>query len=94
MPFRSRKSFPTRSLGLGLVLAVLGWAGASPVRAGIVITGSFGPNGDLGFVNSPPDLSISFGSDGQGQIAQMDGFVDATNAPASWNTSGFGTSAN
>jgi hypothetical protein len=100
MPWRLRKSSSTPSVGLGLALAVLLWAGAPAAMAGgIVINGSFGPNGDIGFVNSPPDLSISFGADDQGQIGpisgngQMDAFINA--AGENWNQygsdSGFGT---
>ncbi len=93
MSWRSRKSFPTLSLGLGLVLAVLGWVGSPSARAGIVVSGSFGPNGDVGFVNSPPSLSITFGVDGQGQIAQMDGFINVAGQNLNNSGSGFGTSA-
>jgi PEP-CTERM motif len=94
MPLRPRKSCSTLFGRLGLTLAVLACAGSSAARAGgIVITGSFGPNGDVGFVNSPPDLSISFGADGQGQISQMDAFITASGQ--NWNQygsdSGFGT---
>ncbi len=59
MSGRSRTSFPTLSLGLSLVLAVLGSAMSPAARASIVVSGSFGPNGDLGFVNSPPSLAIT-----------------------------------
>ncbi len=93
MSCRSRKIFPIPSLGLGLVVAVLGCAGSPPARAGIVVSGSFGPNGDVGFVNSPPDLSITFGSDGQGMIAQMDGFINVAGQNLNNSGSGFGTSA-
>jgi hypothetical protein len=44
-------------------------------HASIVVTGNFGPNGDIGFVTSPAGLSISFG-DGNGSLYQMDGFVN------------------
>jgi hypothetical protein len=52
-------------------------------RADMFVGGSFGPNGDVGFVNSPPGLSITFGTSGQGLIYQMDGFVYASNQ--NWN---------
>jgi hypothetical protein len=93
MSCRSRQSVPTLSLGLGLVLAVLGWASSPPAQAGIVVQGSFGPNGDVGFINSPPSLSITFGGDGQGQIAQMDGFINVAGQNLNNSGSGFGTSA-
>jgi hypothetical protein len=94
MMCRSRRSLPTLTVGLGLAVAALGWAGSPLVRAGgIVVSGSFGPNGDVGFVNSPPDLSISFGADGQGQIAQMDGFINVAGENLNNSGSGFGTSA-
>jgi hypothetical protein len=93
MPFRSRKRFPIVSLGLVLAMVVFGWAGSPPARAGIVVSGSFGPNGDVGFPNSPPNLSISFGADGQGQIFQMDAFVSAAGQNWNNNGTGFGTSA-
>jgi len=48
-------------------------------RADVVVSGSFGPNGDVGFVHSPPGLSITFGNDNMGSIFQMDGFVNASN---------------
>ncbi len=62
-------------------------------RAQIVVSGAFGPNGDVGFVNSPPDLSISFGSDGEGSIYQMDAFVNVAGQNLNNTGSGFGTSA-
>src|ERR1700732_596358 len=52
-------------------------------RADMFVGGSFGPNGDVGFGNSPPGLSITFGTSGQGSIYQMDGFVYAANQ--TWN---------
>ncbi len=93
MSCRSRNRFPRLILGLGLVLAVVGWAGCPPIQAGIVVSGSFGPNGDLGFVNSPTSLAITFGGDGMGQIAQMDGFVNVAGQNLSNSGLGFGTSA-
>jgi PEP-CTERM motif len=88
------KSFPTLTAALGLALVGCGWVGVPTARAGgIVVSGSFGPNGDVGFVNSPPNLSISFGGDGQGQIAQMDGFVNIAGQNLNNNGTGFGTSA-
>jgi hypothetical protein len=59
-------------------------------RADVVVNGSFGPNGDIGFVTSPPNLSVTFGGDGQGSIYQMDGFV---NVPGKDFGSGPGQSA-
>lgn len=48
-------------------------------NAQITVNGSFGPNGDVGFPNSPPGLSITFGTAAQsGAVYQMDGFVHAT----------------
>ena len=94
MSCRSQKSCLTLSVGLGFALAIYGWAGSPLARAGgIVVSGSFGPNGDVGFVNSPPNLSISFGADGQGQISQMDGFVNIAGQNLNNNGTGFGTSA-
>jgi len=52
-------------------------------RANMIVSGSFGPNGDVGFVNSPPGLSITFGPGSQGLIYQMDGFVYADGM--TWN---------
>lgn len=57
---------------MALIGATLG------ARADVVVTGSFGPNGDVGFANSPPGLSISFGPDSQGSIFQMDGFINSS----------------
>jgi hypothetical protein len=64
----------------------------SPItaRGDIVVNGSFGPNGDVGFVTSPPNLSITFGVQSMGSIYQMDGFV---NAPGQDLGSGPGVSA-
>jgi len=92
MSWGSRKNVPKLTHLLGLVFAVIGWTGSPPARAGIVVDGSFGPNGDVGFVNSPPTLSITFGGDSQGQIAQMDGFINVAGQNLN-NGSGFGTSA-
>ncbi|MFO0959862.1 MAG: PEP-CTERM sorting domain-containing protein [Isosphaeraceae bacterium] len=63
---------PRAALAFALALA-----GASAATADIVVSGSFGPNGDLGFANSPTNLSISFGPSGAGSISQMDLFVNA-----------------
>jgi hypothetical protein len=88
------QSVPTLTAALGLALAGCGWVGSPTAHAGgIVVSGSFGPNGDVGFVNSPPNLSIAFGADGQGQIAQMDGFVNVAGLNLNNSGSGFGTSA-
>jgi hypothetical protein len=65
---------------LGISALILA-AGAS--RADIIVSGSFGPNGDVGFVNSPPSLSIAFGPGSQGSIYQMDGFAYADGM--TWN---------
>jgi hypothetical protein len=71
--------------GLGLI---------GQARADIAVNGNFGPNGDVGFANSPPTLSITFGPTGAGSISQMDGFVNASNANLNNNTTNnFGTSA-
>ena len=69
----------------------LGWMSAA--SGAIVVSGSFGPNGDVGFVNSPPDLAISFGTSGQGAIYQLDGFVNVAGENLNNSGSGFGTSA-
>jgi hypothetical protein len=88
------QSFPTLAAALGVALAACGWVGSPTAQAGgIVVSGSFGPNGDVGFVNSPPNLSIAFGGDGQGEIAQMDGFVNVAGLNLNNSGSGFGTSA-
>ena len=63
----------------------------STAKADIIVTGSFGPNGDVGFVNSPPTLAISFGS--QGSIYQLDGFVNVAGQNLNNDGTGFGTSA-
>ena len=89
----SRNRLPIRIIGSGLVLAVMGWASLPAAQAGIVVQGSFGPNGDLGFINSPSSLAITFGGDGQGQIAQMDGFINVAGQNLNNSGSGFGTSA-
>src|SRR5947209_6154129 len=52
-------------------------------RADVIVSGSFGTNGDVGFVNSPAGLSITFGANTQGLIYQMDGFVYAPGQ--NWN---------
>ncbi len=84
-------------VGLGVVLAVLGFAAGPEARADMVVspagTSSFGPNGNVGFVNSPVSLSVTFGGDGQGQIAQMDGFINVAGQDLNNSGSGFGTSA-
>jgi hypothetical protein len=61
-----------------ILLAALALCSVAPItRADIVVNGAFGPNGDVGFANSPTNLFILFGSAGQGSIYQMDGFVNA-----------------
>jgi hypothetical protein len=66
-------------LGVIVLVAALAPCGA---RADIVVSGAWGPNGDIGFQHSPPSLSVAFGlsnglgAAGQGVIAQMDGFVN------------------
>lgn len=72
------------------LLALLGPGGPLGARADIVLSQGFGPNGDVGFVTSPPGLTINFGPDQQGSIYQMDGFV---NAPGKDFGSGAGISA-
>lgn len=63
-------------------------------QADIVITGSFGPNGDVGFANSPSNLGITFGTNGNGTASQLNGFVNSAGGPSLNNDgSGFGTSA-
>jgi len=56
----------------------------------ISVSGSFGPNGDIGFVTSPPSLGVTFGPDSQGYIYQMDAFV---NVPSANLGAGTGVSA-
>ncbi len=72
-----------------VTIATLGAFEPLVARGDIVVNGSFGPNGDIGFVTSPPDLNVTFG-DGQGSIYQMDGFV---NVPGKDFGSGPGQSA-
>jgi hypothetical protein len=60
------------------MIAMMGLLSPLVASADIVVNGSFGPNGDVGFVTSPPSLGITFGAAGQGSIFQMDGFVNAT----------------
>ena len=64
------------------LLAVI-WSAGGVAQANILVSGSFGANGDVGFVNSPPSLSIAFGPGSQGSIYQLDGFVYAPGM--SWN---------
>jgi hypothetical protein len=71
------------------MITVLGLLDPMSARGDFLINGSFGPNGDVGFITSPPNLSITFG-DGQGSIYQMDGFV---NVPGKDLGSGPGQSA-
>ncbi len=74
-----RQAFPA-----AIAIAVLGLLDPPGARGDLSVTGGvnpnvnlgFGPNGDIGFVNSPPTLGISYGSDGQGSVSQMDGFVN------------------
>ena len=87
------EQLPGEVWGWVLCWPFLAGAGSPPARADIVVQGSFGPNGDVGFVNSPPSLSITFGGDGQGQIAQMDGFINVAGQDLNNSGSGFGTSA-
>jgi hypothetical protein len=93
LPFSPRCSRPLLSLNAMAVVAGIWLRGISTTRAAIVVSGSFGPNGDVGFVNSSPDLSISFGQDGQGSIYQLDGFVNVAGENLNNTGSGFGTSA-
>jgi hypothetical protein len=73
---------------LAFIGIILIWAAGGVARADVVVSGSFGPNGDVGFVHSPPGLSITFGPDNQGLIYQMDGFVNASNINWSGGISG------
>jgi hypothetical protein len=59
-------------------------------RANVVVTGSFGPNGDVCMNSTSPCPSITFGPDNMGSIFQMDGFVNASNI--NWGGSGSDTS--
>jgi hypothetical protein len=67
-----------------VTIAFLGLIGSPGAQADLTVYGGvdpnvnlgFGPNGDIGFVNSPPTLGISYGSDGQGSVYQMGGFVN------------------
>jgi hypothetical protein len=70
-------------------ITVLGLLDPMSARGDFVVNGSFGPNGDVGFITSPPTLSVTFG-DGQGSIYQMDGFV---NVPGQNLGAGSGQSA-
>jgi hypothetical protein len=82
---------------LGLIGASLIWTVNG--LAQVVVSGSFGPNGDVGFANSPmgcvtgpPCPTITFGADSQGLIYQMDGFVNASNTDWSGPSTPSGTS--
>ena len=72
---------------------VIGGAGVQASRADFVISGGFGPNGDVGFANSPAALGITFGTNGLGSIYQLDGFVNVPGRNLENTGSGFGTSA-
>jgi hypothetical protein len=62
-------------IALLATIALCGPLGAASAWADLTVAGGFGPNGDVGFVTSPPSLSINYG-DGLGTINQMDGFVN------------------
>ncbi len=76
---------------LAVALALL--VGPAAARADFTVAGSFGPNGDVGFPNSPASLSITFGATGQGTISQLDGFLNVAGQDLNNLPSGFGTSA-
>lgn len=69
-----------------------GW-GSPACRADFIVSGSFGPNGDIGFPNSPPSLAVTFGATGAGSIFQLDSFVNARGQSWGNNGSGLGNSA-
>ncbi len=76
-----------------LVLSLILGFSLPIAHADFTITGAFGPNGDLGFVNSPQGLSVTFGATGQGSINQLDAFVNVSGQNLTNDGSGFGTSA-
>jgi PEP-CTERM motif len=86
MPVRSKSS----SWILPIVIAVACAGGAARARADIVVTGSFGPFGDVGF--NPGGPTITLGPTGAGSLFQLDGFINVTGQNLN-NGSGFGTSA-
>ena len=63
-------------IALPATIAILGLLGPPGARGDLTVAGGFGPNGDLGFVNSPPNLAITYGADGQGSVSQMNGYVN------------------
>lgn len=75
-----------------LAAAGLSCALAAAGHASIIVSGNFDASGDVGFVNSPPNLSVTFG-DGQGSIYQLDGFVNVAGQDYNNDGTGFGTSA-
>lgn len=77
---------------LGLIGIILIWAAGGVARADVVVSGSFGPNGDVCFSSSTPCPTITFGPDSQGLIYQMDGFVNAANTNWSGPSTPGGTS--
>lgn len=83
----------TRTKGLTFALALACTLAAGHAHADITVDGSFGPNGDVGFPDSPTSLSITFGATGQGTINQLDGFLNVAGQDLSNSPSGFGTSA-
>jgi hypothetical protein len=85
---------PSRRTTFWIIPAALALACASvasPARGDMVLTGSFGPGGDIGF-NPSVTAAVSFGPTGAGNLFQLDGFLNASNANLN-NGSGFGTSA-
>lgn len=88
-----------RSTWMAATLAIASLLGTGSASADIVVGGSFSPTGDVGFVNSPPGLSIGFGNGnglgvaGNGSVFQLDGFIAADGQNWSNNGSGSGTSA-
>ena len=72
--------------------------GVSESRADIVVTGAFGPNGDINSsANSPAGLGLTFGASNQGflgpDFGQLDAFVNVAGQNLNNTGSGFGTSA-
>ena len=63
---------------MALLATIAAWGplGLPCARGDLTVTGNFGPNGDVGFATSPPNLSITYGADGQGAVSQVDGFVN------------------